>query len=156
MNDIEIGYLAGIIDGEGCITITRQKPGTGGRKNWSYRLYLKVTMGHRETVDRLREMTGVGSVHEQKTAHWNTAWSWIVSTRDAQGILELVRPHLITKAIEADLALEWCYLPLAPLGGRNGGKEIPQEIQDQRHRLFVAMKEAKPSYRFRKMEEGVG
>ena len=29
MTEVELGWLAGIVDGEGCITINRQRPGSG-------------------------------------------------------------------------------------------------------------------------------
>lgn len=150
MIDTEIAWLAGIFDGEGCITISRQKPGKDGRKNWSYRLYLKVTMGHELTINRIFALTGIGTVTIQKSKHHNQAWTWWAASREALNVLDQLRPYLVTKALEADLAFEWGALPLAPRGGRGGGQEVPQDLLAARHSLFEQMRDAKPSARFRK------
>lgn len=149
MNAIETAWFAGIFDGEGCISITRQRPGAGGRKNWSYRLYIKVTMGHEPTVRRLRELAGLGAITIQRSVKHNQAWTWWAASREALAVLTILRPHLVTKAVEADLAFEWGALPLAPRGGPHGGNETPAPLLAARHALFERMRDAKPSARFR-------
>lgn len=147
MKPTEAAWLAGIIDGEGCITITRQKPGSGGRKNWSYRLYLKVTMGDEATIRRILAIAGCGTVTVQKPKPgkgWNIAFTWWASSREALSILARTRPHLVTKSQEADIAAEWGRLPLAPRGGRSGGKPVPPELLKARHNLFLRLRKAKP------------
>ena len=149
MDGYLVAWAAGILDGEGCITMNRQRPGTGGRINPSHRLFVKVTMGHRPTVDRLREIFGVGSVHVQRSARWNDAYSWWVASRQAGFVLRTVRPYLVTKAAEAELAMEFLALPSGTTGGRLGNAPLPPELIAERERLFVALRDAKPSARFR-------
>lgn len=150
MLDTEVAWAAGIIDGEGCITITRQKPGTSGRINPSHRLFLKVTMGHEPTVRRLLAIFGVGSVHLQESSQgYNDAWSWWVASRQAGDVLMLVRPYLVTKAAEADLGFEFLALPSGTTGGRNGNAPLPAALIVERERLFAELRDAKPSARFR-------
>lgn len=150
--EAEIAWAAGIVDGEGCITISRQKPGAR-QVSVSYRLALKVTMGHRATVERLGELFRAGSIQVQySTKGHNDAWSWWVANRQAIDVLSQLRPYLFTKAVEADLAFEWGRIPLSPRGsrpGRVGGQVVPPEILAERHRLFEALRDAKPSARFR-------
>lgn len=148
--ELRIAWAAGIFDGEGCITINCQQPGSGGRINPSYRLYLKVTMGHRATVDCLCDLFSVGTVTIQHSnAGHNDAYTWWVASRQAIEVIKLMRPYLVTKADEADLALEWSQLPLANRGGRGGGQPLPASLLAERHRLFELMRDAKPSARFR-------
>lgn len=142
-------WAAGIIDGEGCITISRQRAGAGGRINPSHRLYVKVSMGHLPTIDRLHEIFGAGSRHVQPGGRWNDAYIWMVSTRQAGDVLRAVRPHLVTKADEADLALEFLALPIGLTGGARGNAVLPPKLVAERERLFVALRDAKPSARFR-------
>jgi hypothetical protein len=147
--DLAYAWAAGIIDGEGCITILRQHPGQSGRINTSYRVYLKVTMGHAPTIARLVDIFQVGSVHLQRSTRWNDAFSWWVASRQAEVVLHIVRPYLVTKAVEADLAFEFFALGV----GRGGGQVLPPELLAGRHRLFLAMQQAKPSHRFRISKE---
>lgn len=147
--DLAVAWASGVFDGEGCITISRQRPGTGGRVNPSYRLYLKVTMGHRPTIDRLRSVFGVGSIHEQRSERYNTAWSWLVATRQAGEVLAAMRPHLVTKASEMEIAFRFLALPSGLTGGRRGNAPLSPAAVRARQELFEEMRDAKPSARFR-------
>lgn len=74
MDDIELGWLAGLLEGEGCFHVQRER--------WP-RITLQMT--DEDVVRRLYEVTQVGRVngpyftsgHAQKPA-----WRWIVSKRD--------------------------------------------------------------------------
>lgn len=150
MEEAERGYLAGIIDGEGCITISRQAGGSGGRVNTSHRLYLKITMGHWETLAKCQRIAGgVGSMHLQRGGQWNDAWSWVVATQQAGAIIREVRDLLVTKAEEADVALEFLALPSGLTGGKGGNKTLPPELVAARQDCFERLRDLKPSARFR-------
>jgi hypothetical protein len=149
ISDMDLAYLAGLTDGEGCFTISRAKPRVKQRST-NYRLYFKITMGHEPTIRRLREIIGCGSVTKQKSRKWNDAWTIWLANRQAVGLIALLRPYLFTKAIEADIALEWGLLPLAPRGGRGGGHVVPADLLRARQLLFERLRDAKPSARFRR------
>lgn len=151
MNDAQRGWLAGIIDGEGCITISKQQPGTGGRVSPSHRLYLKVTMGHLETINHCLELTGRGSVHIQRHPHYNDAWSWLVAGNEAAGVIRQVYDLLITKREEADVALEFAALPRSMQGGSGGTKRLHPSYIAARESCFERLRDLKPSARFRKV-----
>lgn len=142
----DIAWAAGIFDGEGCITITRQKAGSGGRINPSHRLYIKVTMGSEATVRRLREIFGLGTITLQKSERWNDAHTWWVASRQAGEVLDLMRPYLFTKLAEAELAREFLLIPNPDAGA---GRPIPPFVVEERERLFKEMRDIKPSARFR-------
>lgn len=148
--DTECAWAAGIVDGEGCITITMQQGGKGGRINPSYRLYLKVTMGHKETIERLQYLFDAGTVVEQRSnkGH-NAAWSWIVATRQAGDVLEQIYQYSVTKREEMDLAFEYLAIPATPRGGSGGSRSVPPEVLAEKQRLFEALRDIKPSARFR-------
>lgn len=152
MEPLKVAWAAGIIDGEGCITITKQQPGSGGRVNPSHRLYVKVSMGHLPTVERLREIFGRGAITtwRSKSPRENDAYCWWVAARDAQAVLDAVRPHLVTKAEEADIGLEFLALPRFLTGGKGGNRPLAPETVAQREALFVRLRDAKPTARFRR------
>ena len=103
MNQIEISYLAGFFDGEGCIGFYRRKNGrdslvvtVGGTDEWSIRRYLQLG----------------GSVHGPyaprigKFGHQNKMlWQWRVTGKKAQPILRTLAPHLGLKRSQAEIAL---------------------------------------------------
>lgn len=147
--EIEWAWFAGVVDGEGCVTITRQRPGSGGRRNYSYRLYVKVAMCHEPTIRRLRDLAGLGAVTLSTPGQYLPSWCWWAANRQGIAVLERIRPYLITKAEETDIALEWGHLPLAPLGGRGGGQFVPTELLGARRVLFERLRDAKLTTRAR-------
>jgi len=105
-----LAWAAGIIDGEGCISIARRNPvGNNGRgsRSPSYTVNLKIGMVHRPTIEALRETFNVGALYNRPPEKPNhrTQWHWIVSGKDLARVLTMVLPYLIVKKEEADLAL---------------------------------------------------
>lgn len=145
--DTECAWAAGIIDGEGCLTIRAREPVKPGTWSVSHSLFLKVTMGHKPTVERLAEMFGVGSVHMQDSRgeRLNASWTWWVASRKAHVVLLAVRPYLVTKAHEADIGLEFLSGPMTA----RGRHRLPPEVVAERERLRILMRDAKPTARFR-------
>lgn len=148
--NIDIAWAAGIIDGEGCFHISNSRPDTkSGAINRSYSLYLKVTMGHKPTIERLLDIFGVGSIHLVTQTKYNQAWTWLTTSHKALGVTNIVRPYLFTKASEADIAIEFMLLPLAPRGGGAKFRGTPPDLLAARHNLWDRMRRAKPLFRFR-------
>lgn len=94
----EAAYLAGIVDGEGCIYA-----GTSGKE---IRLLLQIHMTSQDVIRWIHEITGVGSVKEGQTPKGIKSWHWAVSMRQAAPVLNQIIPFLIVKREQAKLALE--------------------------------------------------
>ena len=147
--ECSVAWAAGIFDGEGCVSIGCVPPSK--RKdivNPSYRLTLKVTMGCEETVCCFGTVVEQGSfqTHQPTSKKVNASYSWVAMSRKAESILKLLRPYLVTKAREADVALAFMALP----DGRRGRRAVDPALMAERHRLFLECCRLKPRWRFRK------
>lgn len=83
LDPFEIGWLAGIIDGEGCIS----------HHKYTYRI--SVSMTDKDIVDRLLTVTGVGSVFPKKVGqpHYKPCYTWQVNSPvDVMHILASITP----------------------------------------------------------------
>jgi hypothetical protein len=105
-------YLAGIIDGEGCITIMsrgqNQKPVVAVIvSNTDPRLmaYLKDNFG------------GNVRIQAKQVGNRKPCWQWRVLARQAEAVLVGVRPFLLLKADQADIALAYRDLARPELKG---------------------------------------
>lgn len=104
----EIGYLAGLLDGEGSILIARQKQGS----RLYYSVQLKVFNTHRGVMDWVQSRCG-GAVYERVQGGVNrqqnrrAMFTWHLYGRHAAPLLRALRPLLIVKARQADVALEF-------------------------------------------------
>lgn len=138
--DTDLAWAAGIIDGEGCISIRAHRKDGVVR---SYSLLLKVTMGHRESIDRLWSIFQTGSIQNVDQRRWNPAWSLVCTTLQAKTVLDLVYPYLVTKRVEADLAQQFFDVHVI------SGRRMTPYVRERKIELFIAMRDAKPSARFR-------
>lgn len=142
--ETELAWLAGLIDGDGCISMTRRSP-TGRCVNPQYVSVLKVSMCHELTVRYVHELVGFGSVSykDRGVPGHRPQWSWWATNRQMIRVLEAIRPYLFTKAEEADIALEWGRLPLAKRGGRRGSSPVSPELLAAREDIFCRLRDAK-------------
>ena len=104
MNAIEKAYIAGIIDGEGCLTTCMNFS-----KGYGF-IATQLVIGNTDfaLLKWLQRTTGVGSISEQKRQNhkWKRSWRWSVSGRQARTILRGVFPFLQTKRRQAALFIE--------------------------------------------------
>jgi len=102
-------YLAGIVDGEGCISIVRRKTYRGNRRP-VYNSMLMIANTQRCLIDWLQRATGFdGSVYVQKTrkAQHRPCWNWTIRMKRCGAMLQNILPYLVIKADQAKLALEF-------------------------------------------------
>lgn len=152
MRKTDLAWAAGLIDGEGCICLIRHPAKQfKGAVSERYHLVLRVSMCHKVTVDRIHGLFSIGSrsVYTPKTsARVSESYAWTCNSRQAEIVLKLIRPYLVTKAVEADLALEYLALPTPPRGGRGGGSPIPSDIQRKRYDLYLRLRMQKTRNRY--------
>jgi len=153
MKKTELAWAAGLIDGEGCICLLKHPAHQFKRAvNDRFTLILKVTMCCKKTVRRLHKMFGVGSCSSrfpkegQRFSPYYTWWCNAVATKE---VLDGIRPYLVTKAIEADVALAFLKLPLSPRGGRSGSRPVSKKLQKDRQRYFERLRALKTRSKFR-------
>lgn len=98
--DAFLGYLAGFLDGEGCIEINKDECG----------IRLRLANTHRPTLDAIHARLGYGRVEEYRrpaNKNYRRLFCYAVSSApDVERFLLSVRPYISIKAEKADLALE--------------------------------------------------
>lgn len=86
MTEGQIGWLAGIIEGEGCIRIKNGKNPS-----------VIVEMTDRDIIDRLQTLTAGGTISERKKkqVHHKQSWCWSLCARkDVARILLAIYPYM--------------------------------------------------------------
>lgn len=129
----DIAWVAGLLDGEGCVSINRQHCSRRvDLKTDSFRLYVQITLGHLETLNRVQRIMGCGTVqpHTVSNRRANKAWCWMTSANDAKCVLTQLLPHLFTKAEEARIGLEFGRIAPWQPGGRGGAPKKSPEAAD--------------------------
>lgn len=112
MTDIETAWVAGLIEGEGCLGLYKL---TGARKG-RRRGRITVNMTDEDVVLKLHALTGVGHVRmnnwhaEHKLSHYKRKWIWEVGRQiDVTMLLLRLLSHLGQRRLEkAILILDYC------------------------------------------------
>jgi len=98
MTDFELGWVVGILEGEGCFFVT-----TRSTPKYGPYVYARVTvcMTDRDVLERLRKVTGVGvleRVRARKDPRHKPISQWIVCrNQEAIELMVAVYPHMGTR-----------------------------------------------------------
>ena len=104
--DIQLAWCAGIIDGEGTITLTANK---GGKKLSNIVPRVLFTMTHKKSVEEFGKIMKIGKVRRKKRdkIYHKYRYYWQTGGRTAVKIAEILLPYLITKKKQAELIIHY-------------------------------------------------
>jgi hypothetical protein len=130
----EIGYIAGIIDGEGIIRIARFQQ-TRRALGSFYRVVVSVANSDLRLMAWLNERLG-GSVYRSRKgiAGQKTVWYWQLGTSSLVPFLRKIGMFLVVKGKQAALVHEFCVGALWRKGG--AGRQMPAIERRRREMLF--------------------
>lgn len=134
---LELAWSAGIIDGEGCIGISR-------KTNNIYTITIQISMTHQLTINRIYEIFRLGNLYFRKARNCkhNDQYQWNSAGKDLYNILKLIYPYLITKEEQAILAIEFYEKCMINSGLKEErGNNLNVETVDLMLGLYLDMKE---------------
>lgn len=102
MTELEKAWLAGLFDGEGCISIYKRE------ENKGYRLEVSVVGTDLSIISSLVDLIGVGRYRTRpsRATKWRACGEYKVSGKSARPLLEAILPYTRIKTAEVELALE--------------------------------------------------
>lgn len=106
---LDYAWAAGIVDGEGAISMTRARVGVNRRTTPSFQVRISVRMTHEPTIRRLHAIFG-GTVTVAKardTERHKPAFGWYAGDLLTVEALKKIRPYMTTKKKQAELVLEY-------------------------------------------------
>jgi len=128
MNNIEIGYAAGLFDGEGSVGISKRSSG-------QIFLQVQISMRCKEIPEWFGNHFGGNAVVYKQGKHAlgsGPICKWSISGCSAHEFLEIIAPYLIEKREQAEVALEF------PNGT---GKRLTSDERKEREYLHRVMKD---------------
>lgn len=101
LTEAESAYLAGIVDGEGSIMLL-------GRDSGSVGVSMTVTNTYAPLLDWILDLTGVGGLFRsvKYAEHHKAGGYWRSNGDGAVSVLRQIRPYLLVKSAQTDLALQ--------------------------------------------------
>ena len=131
METEDIAYLAGIVDGEGCISVMRLS--RGNRSSATFMARISVAMTSEKIVRWIKATTEVGTVHVKcHQPGRKKQWLWLVNSRNAVGLLRTLLPFLKLKKPQARNAVALQRV----LRRSSGGAKLTRREVATRTRLY--------------------
>lgn len=128
------GYLSGIFDGEGCISIVTylQKCLVGGKTYWYNTTQMAISIF--QTDERLMKWLmhhygGRYTLRKSQNEKWKQGWSWSPPSNGLEPFLLSIIPHLLIKREQALVALEYVRLGKGRPGPNNGNEKLQLKRQ---------------------------
>lgn len=120
MSPTEAAYVAGFVDGEGCLTIGRAKRSLKhNRAGFSYEALMNISNTNLRALYRIVDMCGNGKIQVQdKRTNPDHAplFRIVFSSNQIRRVLPQLRQFLFVKARQADILVEFL---ASKVGGRN-------------------------------------
>ena len=130
----EAGYIAGLFDGEGCVTYKRQMKKRGNKKAYpTWNIRMEVNMTDKDVIHWLHETLGVGTFGEKPPGKGQLGkkmqYRWRCGFRDALYVCKLLWPYSIVKLHKIEQIIDH-YEPRAQeLGANIVDLETEREIR---------------------------
>ena len=108
LTDMDKAYLAGLIDGEGCISVDKVR-NKQCKNGFSIKCNLRINMVDAEAIDYFHKKIGIGSVHriiKGGNRRQQKLWS-INSGSQVSAVLKEILPYLKIKVKQARNLLEF-------------------------------------------------
>lgn len=110
LSDVDKGYIAGILDGEGSLVVYMNT-----QRNGSFRVntQIRVGMTDKDVIYWLKDVTGLGNISKgkQRNPKWKPAYIWeVAGGNQVAQLLLSVGDYLKVKKQHANIILELCYI----------------------------------------------
>lgn len=136
---VHAGYIAGLIDGEGTITLTRY------HRNENRRLVVCISNNERPLLEFVLQVVGAGRITTKrpyKITHARS-FAYVITNRQAFDLLVQVDPHLRSyKSARARLVLR-DYIRLTPRNGKYARSEQARREEFEYELLAIRPSNAK-------------
>jgi hypothetical protein len=131
LNLSDVGYLAGLVDGEGCITAFHRKAYSEKRERHpSATGGIRIAMCAPELIQWICSVAGVGKVYllpARKKTH-KDCWLWQPGLQGSARFSEAILPHLRLKRRQATLLIELAQIKAQSRRGKQKNLERQQAI----------------------------
>ncbi len=134
LSTVEAAYIAGLVDGEGSVTLTRK------HRNENRHLGLTISSTELQLLQFVIDAAGVGKISNKRASKPNHSHSFAYSVynRQALQLIEQIYPYLLSYKVERCKLILNEYLRLTP---RNGKYTMEMAKERRRfERVFLSIR----------------
>ena len=124
-------YLAGLFDGEGCITVYEKKDTPTGKPR--HGLNVQVRMANKPSIELFSKHYGTPVRDTPSRQSKHLLYTWTKSGSGAEAFLRDIQPYSVAKREVIDLALQ--FISTVSLTGALGSKGVSPEVLNLRQHI---------------------
>jgi hypothetical protein len=123
LSESDAAYIAGLVDGEGTVTLTRK------HKNENRQLCVSISSTEKGLLEFVLNVTGVGKITNKSASKSNHSHSfaYAVYNRHALALLECITPHLKSYKRDRSEMILRDYLAVTPRNGKYTDKLLAKK-----------------------------
>ena len=142
LTETEKAYMAGLLDGEGCVGINKEKSRASAYP-FTFAIRVIITNTDYNVICWLKEKTGIGCAYECKKGfkeNWKFVHRWQIVSNEAREFLQIIYPYARIKKEIIDLVLG---LERPEKKGKRYGKRTEKEYENQKETFNKAKEKNK-------------
>lgn len=114
LSAVDAAYLAGFIDGEGTVTLTRK------HKNENRQLAITISNTERQILEFCLKVIGAGKITNKRVseAHHTPSFTYAIYNRQALSLLKQIEPYLRSYKVKRAQLILANYIALTPRNGK--------------------------------------
>jgi hypothetical protein len=130
----EAAYIAGLIDGEGTITLTRK------HRNENRQLAVTISNTEKSLLDYVLKAIGAGKITGKRTTreHHTPSFTYALYNRQALNLLKQIHPYLKTYKSGRSALILRDYLALTTRNGKY--TDLQRQAREEFESTFLAIK----------------
>ena len=100
----DLAYCAGLLDGEGCLTISKRT-----QKN-TFQMRVEIVNTNKEVLEWVKGMFGGSVIVRMRPGKYGNnkeSFVWLADTRRAASFLRLIKPYVKIKRRQLEIALDF-------------------------------------------------
>jgi hypothetical protein len=136
LTETQLAYLAGFLDGEGCLVIAKNE--SAGKSYTWYTGRCDIANTH-PCIEEIFHELGIGSLTKRprRHAHWSDTYIWSFGSLACRALLPRLLPYLRIKRKRAELLLEFFSI----MKPKHHGSRLPRAKMAERHSRQKALYE---------------
>ena len=129
----DAAYIAGLIDGEGTVTLTRK------HRNENRQLCVSISSTEINLLDFVLSVAGVGKITNKQVSksHHSHSYAYSVYNRQALALLEQILPFLKSYKRDRAAAILRHYLTVTPRNGKYTAEMLTRKIKFEESVLAI-------------------
>lgn len=125
LTQIQAAYIAGLVDGEGTVTLTRK------HRNENRQLAVTISNTEIRLLKYVLAVTGAGKITGKRTTEerHTPSFTYAIYNRQALALLKQIHPYLRTYKVDRSAAILRDYIALTPRNGKYSEEQKRKRIR---------------------------